>query len=731
MTDVVSVGSNSATKGPGQRAGSSWRTWSEPYERPVTRPAPTVDGKAATAWAVHAPGQRRLALDQRHAVRLSVEDLGVLQGFRRDYPWRGNKAEQGQQVGNAIPPPLAAAVLAAIVKDRSDSVTVADPEVLDLCAGPGGWDEGVRMLDPALHELVLGIEWDEAACATREAAGHRTVKADIAVFDPLTLRGIRGLIASPPCTLFSQAGTGVGRSVLDLLADAIWRMLHGEDCREEVRAAIYPTTRAALDAANAKRVEAGRKAWTEEQVEQRARTDAYIAALVLEPARYIAALDDSLEWLAFEQVPAVLPLWKIYVTALRKLGWSAWCGELNAADYGVPQTRVRAILIARRTGAAQPPEATHQEGGSAEDLFGVSLPEWVSMADALGWTAGRVGFPRKDDRGDSPDGYRERDWRGTDEPAFAVTEKARSWTREEQGDEDGNDIPAADTPDVELVPGSWADGRGGNRRTYGVEETAPTLHFGNDSAGWQWRVSGSAPSDEEPISGNAEVSDPADDVSGNPEASPQVSDAEPLPEGEYVVNTGRDWKPGGDRLSAQRVPVERPAPSVDTRGRWWIERVNDQTGSDYDLTWPESRPATTIASRPLVPHPGPNANRFNGSTKSRNDGLRVTAEEAAVIQSFPPDYPWQGVRTKVFEQIGNAVPPQLAAHVVAAALGRTYAGEPVKATLPPRDAAALRNNNQANAAVRTIDEPAGTMFFGARLNTVLWDPAVPSDEPLT
>ena len=39
---------------------------------------------------------------------------------------------------------------------------------LDLFAGPGGWDMGAAALglDP------LGIEWDEAACATRKAAGQ-------------------------------------------------------------------------------------------------------------------------------------------------------------------------------------------------------------------------------------------------------------------------------------------------------------------------------------------------------------------------------------------------------------------------------------------------------------------------------------------------------------------------------------------------------------------------------
>lgn len=66
--------------------------------------------------------------------------------------------------------------------------------------------------------------------------------------------------------------------------------------------------------------------------------------------------------------------------ALRAMGYHVDWRVLNCADYGVPQTRERCIIVARRDGAPIAwPMPTHTEQP------GMFTAKWVSMGDALGW----------------------------------------------------------------------------------------------------------------------------------------------------------------------------------------------------------------------------------------------------------------------------------------------------------------------------------------------------------
>jgi DNA (cytosine-5)-methyltransferase 1 len=69
---------------------------------------------------------------------------------------------------------------------------------------------------------------------------------------------------------------------------------------------------------------------------------------------------------------------KAVATALRGLGYYSVFDVLNAADYGVPQTRHRLVIIGSRDGKKiRMPEPTHDEHGRG------GLPKWRTLGDAL------------------------------------------------------------------------------------------------------------------------------------------------------------------------------------------------------------------------------------------------------------------------------------------------------------------------------------------------------------
>jgi len=53
--------------------------------------------------------------------------------------------------------------------------------------------------------------------------------------------------------------------------------------------------------------------------------------------------------------------------------------------------------------------------------------------------------------------------------------------------------------------------------------------------------------------------------------------------------------------------------------------------------------------------------------------VRVTIGEAACFQGFPPRHPWRGTTSQQLTQVGDAVPPPLAAAILAAACYRPAA----------------------------------------------------------
>lgn len=206
-------------------------------------------------------------------------------------------------------------------------------DVLDHFAG-SGWGVACRAL--GLREA--GVEIMPAAVATRYAAGFDTVYND--VWDGLTNPSIvpkhRIYVASPPCQTFSPAGKGSGRGAFG-----------------EVQKLISSGAYKASESLKIAGVQLGDD-----------RT-----ALVLAPLAHIWY--HRPEFVALEQVPTVLPVWREYAKVMQGLGYSVWTGILDSANYGVAQVRKRAYLIARKDDrTVLPPKKI---GGR------------ITMYEALGW----------------------------------------------------------------------------------------------------------------------------------------------------------------------------------------------------------------------------------------------------------------------------------------------------------------------------------------------------------
>ena len=439
--------------------------------------------------------------------------------------------------------------------------------VIDLFAGPGGWDLAAHRLglDP------LGVEWDDAACATRGTAGLRTVQADVAELDPLDHGPCDLLIASPPCQAWSTAGKGGGRRDIDLCVQAVHDLAAGND------------TRAGLAA----------------KCEDRR------SILVAEPLRWALALKPRL--LAWEQVPPVLEMWSLCAQLLGRAGYFTAVGLLSSERYGVPQTRQRAFLIASLDGPVALPMPTHQRyvapkkvDPDAVGLFDapererIVLPEdrhllpWVSMAQALGW-----------DEHDHP----------------APTVMAGGGSHRE--DASGSPLPA-----YKLSRGSGMTERYGDQAATPADRPTPVITSKARSATWVVQTDNFTSAGYErggaTVKYERECSAPAPTLTGNVSA----------------------WRyRNGNQANAAERPATEPAPTVHFGH------------ASNAVDWVDSRPATTIAGDSRVFQTG---GHHEPGQQSQN-AVRVSVQEASILQSFPPEYPWDGLATPPHVGPGFAV----------------------------------------------------------------------------
>jgi DNA (cytosine-5)-methyltransferase 1 len=99
---------------------------------------------------------------------------------------------------------------------------------------------------------------------------------------------------------------------------------------------------------------------------------------------------------------------------------------------------------------------------------------------------------------------------------------------------------------------------------------------------------------------------------------------------------------GGNRFDLARL---RP----DITPRCWLEKPTGTTDGMGRLWW--DKPSGTIRTEFFKPEKG----RFLHPSAHRP----ITHREAARLQSFPDDFTFEGNRSEIARQIGNAVPPQL------------------------------------------------------------------------
>lgn len=200
---------------------------------------------------------------------------------------------------------------------------------VDLFAGAGGWTTGARAA--GVRVLMAVNHWPRAV--ETHAANHpetEHVCQDLALFDHSRLPDHDLLIASPSCVGHTRA-RGKERKHHDATRATAWCV---------------------IDALEAKR-----------------------------PRQFVVEnVPEFREW----------DLYGVWCMALAKLGYAIREHVVNAAEWGVPQERVRLILTGSRTGWATPLITPFIPGASAADIIDWNAGKWGSTEGRATRTAGCI-----------------------------------------------------------------------------------------------------------------------------------------------------------------------------------------------------------------------------------------------------------------------------------------------------------------------------------------------------
>lgn len=255
---------------------------------------------------------------------ISTREAARLQSFPDDFVFKGSKASQYKQIGNAVPPILARFV-SSLIKPYLESYNF-----IDLFAGCGGMSEGFIMNG---FQLLSANEIDKNIILTNKFNHSKYTDESNFILGDITKEDVKQqiidsckghkvdvIVGGPPCQGFSYAG---------------WR--DPNDDRNKLFREFVSIVQS------------------------------------LQPEFFV--MENVLGILTMRNGDAI----KEIIKAFSEVGYHVSNPlKLNAANVGVPQRRKRVFLIGSRNGIdfAQPDSMF-----SNEDMF---LPNFITVRDAIG-----------------------------------------------------------------------------------------------------------------------------------------------------------------------------------------------------------------------------------------------------------------------------------------------------------------------------------------------------------